>query len=171
MKRRLKLIAAGFVGLLAVLVFFWLFVFPYLTIRSVFVYPFLRGQWESEAIVHFPSPVPEGAKPAGFYFNAGALQAATEMELRLRFGPQEYIRELARLRELHLTSDGEQFSQIYEKKWFRTIDDEEESSFHVRVLHCRPTFYGNEPSWNHGNTYGYAWNEAAREVIYWTSSW
>ncbi len=171
MKRSLKRITAGATGLLAVLVFFWLFVFPFLTIRSALLYPILRGQWETEAIVHFPSPVPEGVNPTGFYFNAGAMQAATEMELRLRFGLQEFSRELARLKRFYLTPDGEQFSLLYEKKWFRTLNNEAEPRFHVRVLHCRPTFYGNEPSWNHGNTYGYAWNETAREVIYWTNSW
>ncbi|NIQ39669.1 MAG: hypothetical protein GTN81_13915 [Proteobacteria bacterium] len=70
-----------------------------------------------------------------------------------------------------MTPDGQQFLPIYEKTWFRTISDEEMPSFHVRVLHCRPATTDNEPSWNYGNAYGYAWNEVLGEVIYWANSW
>jgi hypothetical protein len=170
MKRRLKAITISAAVLLGVMISIWFSVFPFLTIRTALVYPLLHRLCEAESIVHFPNPVPKGANPAGFYFNAGAMQAATEMELRLSFRPQEYSRELARLKGFSVTSDGEQFLKIYEKKWFRTVR-KDQSSFQIRVLHCRPTFYGKEPSWNHGNTYGYAWNEADKEVIYWTSSW
>jgi hypothetical protein len=170
MRPALKRTGGGIAGLLAALTVLWLFVFPFLTIRSPLAYPLLRRQWAPEAIVHFPDPVPEASQSTGFYFNSGAVQAATEMELRLRLKPDPYDREIARLKELPVTGDGRQFSNIFEKKHFWTRDFEE-SGFQIRVLHCRPTFYDDEPSWNHGHTYGYAWNDSTREVIYWTNSW
>ncbi|NIO03300.1 MAG: hypothetical protein GTN74_01440 [Proteobacteria bacterium] len=54
---------------------------PYMTVRSPLAYSLLRRQWQPEPVAHFPRPVPKGAKAIGFYFNAGTLQAATEMEL------------------------------------------------------------------------------------------
>lgn len=98
------------------------------------------------------------------------MQAATEMELRLRFDRGNYNRELRRLENFTITADAKKFIQIYDKNYFWTARDDT-FKFEVRVLHCRPTFYGQEPSWNHGSSYGYAWNDADREVIYWTSSW
>ncbi|NIQ39670.1 MAG: hypothetical protein GTN81_13920 [Proteobacteria bacterium] len=97
MKRSLPFIPVGAVGLVGVLLFFWLFVFPYMTVRSPLAYSFLRRQWQPKTIAHFPRPVPEGARAIGFYFNAGALQAATEMELRLRFEPHR--RSIAKSRD------------------------------------------------------------------------
>ncbi len=170
MKPSLKFTGLSIAGFLLALTVFWQCVFPLLTVRSPLAYPLLRGNWAPEAIGHFPDPMPEGAEPTGFYFNSGAMQAATEMELRLRLASDLYDREIARLKELPMTADGEQFSGIFEKKQFWTHDFEE-SGFQIRVLHCRPTFYDDEPSWNHGNTYGYAWNDRTREVTYWTSSW
>ena len=170
MKLGRKTIIISFTILLLGCALFWFFIFPFLTVRTPLAYPILRKQWKAETIVHFPEKMAGGNEAIGFYFNAGALQAATEMELRLRFDRGNYTRELRRLEEFPATQDAKKFAQIYDKNLFWTARDDA-FKFQVRVLHCRPTFYGEEPSWNHGSSYGYAWNEQDREVIYWTCSW
>jgi hypothetical protein len=170
MKRRRKTIITSFTILLVACAVFWFFIFPFLTVRTPLAYPMLRRLWKAEAIAHFPGKMAGGNEATGFYFNAGALQAETGMELRLRFDRMDYTRELRRLQEFSITEEGKEFSQMYDKNWFWTARDDA-FKFQVRVLHCRPTFYGEELSWNHGSGYGYAWNEQDREVIYWTSSW
>jgi hypothetical protein len=143
----------------------------FITIRYPIAYPITRYLWESKAIPHFPAPVPNEAVPVSFYYNMGALQAPTEMELRLKYSPHEFSEELMRLNNFEPTEDAKQFSEIFEKNDFRTIDFKDIPKFNVRTLHCRPTFYGEKPSWNHGTTFGYAWNDSLGDVIYWTNSW
>ena len=150
-------------------VFYLMFIFPYQQFRSPLAYPIFRMFWNTEVIGHFPEETGNGSEAVGFFYWHGLMQAPSVLELRLRFDRKHYNRELSRLEKFPVTEDAKKYAHSWSERLWTA--EEDAHKFQVRILHCRPTFYGEELSWNHGSGYGYGWNNIDGEIIYWIISW
>ena len=169
LKRPTKIIIIFIALIPAGTVFYLTFIFPYQEFRSPLTYPIFRKFWNTEVIAHFPEETGNGNEAVGFFYSSGFMQASTVLELRLRFAPEYYNRELRRLEKFPVTEEAKKYAHIWgERLW---TAEEDAHKFQLRILHCRPTFYGEELSWNHGSGYGYGWNNQDGEIIYWAISW
>ena len=170
MKRILTIIISIIIILVLIVTFYWYFIFPFVPIKTSLAFPLIRKQWDKMVIGHFPENIGKESEVLGFYFSPGAMQASTIMEIRLQYNIDNYNKELIRLRKLPITPDAKKFTEIYNGYNFMTFEGDTQK-FKIHVLHCKPTFYNNEPSWNHGSSYGYAYNNEKKEIIYWAESW
>ncbi len=151
-------------------VLFWQFVLPWIPIKTSIAYPMLRKRWDPDLVAHFPQKKPEGSESAGFFFNWGMLQSSTVMEWRVSFEESSFSKEMQRLSSIAETDDGRAYGPTYDRQHYWTVKFEE-SGFVPRILHALPTMYGDDPSWNHGQTYGYAIRTNTREIVYWVEDW
>ncbi len=143
-------------------------VLPFVPITTPLAYGWLRGRWRPEAIAHFPERPGVLGETRGFYYFPGPMQASTEMELRIAFEPDAFARERARLDALPASEDADRHGSSYPRPVFQSAPGQ---AFEIRILHSRPTFYGEDPSWNHGRGRGYAWNADTHEIVYWCEVW
>ena len=139
-------------------------------IRLTFAYPFFLRKWEESQTAHFPKDKTKGSERIGFFYSTGMAQSGTHMELLAQYNPESFLIEVERLQGIEPTEDANRYGASLEiGKYYRVI--ESDSSFAPYILHAEPTFYENEPSWNHGQTCGYALKEETNEILYWVSNW
>ena len=139
-------------------------------IETPLLYPYFKGKWEASRTQHFPQEQDEESERIGFFYTTGFAQAGTEMELLVKYSSEAFTLEKARLQQFMPTPEAKLYSELLNKTYYDTVKSDA-LLFSQQILHAKPTFYNDEPSWNHGQTYGYAIREETSEILYWVSSW
>ena len=144
----------------------------------------------SPLVAHFPRSIPSNAQNVQLYYQPGALQGGTVLELRMQLPEDEIQRIQAQVQPLatrqyvpgsennspktETSPDGSNVTYTYT---FHTgaSDDGVASpqtfpeEYAIYVL--ADTRGAPEYDWNHPELYGVAINEATSEVVYWMEDW
>lgn len=139
-------------------------------INNVRKYDYIAGKWNSPFTAHFPRPVPTDAQAVRFYYDPGALQAATIFELGYTTTPariDSLYRDYAPRSTLTFparTEDGyvEPTNCVAERAEDDWMFSEDYTLFYLDEK--PPTA---EKDWNHPDSHGVAISKKRCRVVYW----
>ena len=139
--------------------------FHWIGVTSPHLYSLARKSWSEAALAHFPYPIPDSGRATDFYYINGPVQAGKIIKLTIQYSEEEFRNQINELKRMPTTDDAHKFGQDY-------VDGLHlHKGFEAYVIHAKPVFYNNAPSWNHGKASRYTTHLSSREIEYWAESW